>query len=171
MVKLASVLLNLSISFLSIKLTSSQYPFSLNIPSVSKCSSCKFNWPTLSHYGYSFNIDTDPQGTTVDLDDLGLVTFSAISINYDSYNSSDSSCAFSSGFIESYNYQISIYHRSSDATSWTSKGSKSGHINREITRIDTISLSDITPSVVLTTGIWYIGLRLSWNILDQHCDC
>ena len=141
----------------------SQYPFPLNIPSISTCSFCKFNWPTLSHYGYSFVIDSEEHSE--------LVTFSAITINYDSYNSSHSSCDIGSGFIEAYNYQISIYYRPSSASSWTSKGTKSGSISREQTNSNIVSLQDLTPSIPLISGVWYIGLRLSWNRLSQQCDC
>eukprot|EP01083_Nonionella_stella_P047137 126186_1 len=148
-------------SYLLIHLTSSQLPFSLNIPAITKCTSCKFHWPTLSHYGYSFDIDDE--GSTIDLSSQ-LITFSAIAINYDSYNSTHISCNLHSGFTEEYNYQIAIYYRPHGSPSWTTKGTKS----RAQTTIDRVPLNDL--KVVLAVGEWYIGIRLSWNRLSQQCD-
>ena len=147
---------------------SSQYPFTLDIPSDTKCIQCDFNWPTASHFGYSFIIDTNnTSSNTIDLDSSNLVSFSSITINYNSFNSTDPSCT-DSNFLESYNYQISIYYH--DGVSWTTKGTKSGIINRENTRLDRISLSDI-PTITLNSGQWYVGIRLSWQRLSQQCHC
>ena len=151
------------------------WSISLDIPSPEKCTTCDFNWASASHYGYSFIINTDPSATTLDLDTSQLITFSAIHINYKGYNSSDPNCNVNDPtdppFLESYNYQIGIYHH--DGLSFVSKATKSGEINRENTPLNTISLIDGTTSTVtLTSGEWYVGLRLSWKQLSQQqCDC
>ena len=158
---------------LAIQITISQFdPFSLDIPSPEKCTTCDFNWPSASYYGYSFNINTDPLATTIDLDTSQLVTFSAVTINYKDYNSSDSTCDALDDpeFLEAYKYLIEIYHH--DGVSWVFKARKTDEINRENTRLNRISLIDgITPTITLTTGEWYVGLRLSWSRLSQKCDC
>ncbi len=127
---LRSVLIYTIIGFLSlINLSSSQFPFSLNIPTSTQCASlsCNFKWPSLSHYGYVFDISND--GTTIDLNN-SLVNFSTISINYVSYNSTDTTCDFSSGFKEKYTYVINIYHRSSSTVSWSQKKTVTNQIDQ-----------------------------------------
>ena len=152
----------------SLQDTLSLFPFSLHIPSSSKCASCKFIWPTTWHYGYSFTIDA--ADTSIDVDS-GLVTFSSIAINYDSYNSTDVTCNGASGFIEDLGYQISIYYRQSTAASWRAMATKSGHIMVGVDQsVPDIALNDIS-SIALISGEWYIGLRLSWLLLSQQCDC
>ena len=170
-----SILFHLVPSILIISIviqpSSSQFPFTLDIPDSEKCATCDFNWPSTSHYGYSFSINNDGTTTTIDLDNSGLVTFSAITINYNTFNTSDPSCDTSSNnFLEEYNYQINIYH--DDGTSWRSKGTKSGSINREINQLDRISLNDGTIDLItLTSGDWYVGLRLGWSRTTQQCSC
>eukprot|EP01084_Bolivina_argentea_P185924 320544_1 len=151
-----------------IKLSSCQFQFSLNIPRTTQCNSvsCYFKWPTQSHYGYVFDITNN--GTTIDLDTSKSITFSTIAINYVTYNSIDPSCNPTSGFIEAYTYDISIYHRKSSTNSWSRKQTLSAQIDRSISSgIDRISL---TNPLILTTGQWYIGLKLAWNVLFQQCD-
>lgn len=145
-------------------------PFSLDIPKATKCTTCDFNWPSKSYYGYEFEISDI--GTTIDLDASQLVTFSAITINYKSYNTSDPTCDLLNNdppFEESFEYEILIYH-DNGLGSFVRQASKSGTINRENTRLNRISLIDgTTQTVVLTSGKWYVGLRLFWRLTIQTC--
>ena len=169
----SSILFDLLLSFIiQLTIVISQFdPFSLDIPSATKCTTCDFNWPSTSYYGYSFEISDI--GTTIDLDTSQLVTFSAITIIYKSYNTSDPTCDLLNNnppFEESYNYQILIAH-DDGLGSFVIKASKSDTINRENTRLNRISLIDgITQTVTLTSGKWYVGLRLWWSLPVQTCD-
>ena len=141
--------------------------FSLDIAGLS-CPSCNFNWPSTLEYGYAFIVDNQLP-TTIDLSEanVNLVSFSSIAFNYNTYNSSDSTCS-TSDFNNEYVFELYIYHRANILETWVRKGPQSGSIDPTRTRIDRITFDN---QILLTTGHWYVGVRLSWSASSQECDC